>query len=116
LTPAEITAIRERYHLSRAEFARLTRIGEASLARWEGGLIIQNGSIDQLLYLLTFSENLDRLRHRRADEPMPVRTEEAEQPSEEPESRPRLRALHVTPEILREKDSFELVPTGVGGA
>ena len=39
----------------------------ASLARWETGALIQNGANDQLLFLLTFPENFERLR-RRAEE------------------------------------------------
>src|SRR6516165_4259149 len=38
LTPEEILHIRKLNGLSRAEFAKLTRIGEASLHRWENGL------------------------------------------------------------------------------
>jgi len=66
MTPDEISSIREMYGLSRAEFARLTRLGEASLARWENGNLIQNAAYDQYLFLLTFSENLERLRMREA--------------------------------------------------
>ena len=64
LTPAEIVALRDRYDLSRAEFARITRFGEATLGRWERGALVQNAANDQLLYLLTFPENLRRLRER----------------------------------------------------
>lgn len=64
LSPSEITALRTRYGLNRVEFSRLTKIGEASLTRWESGHLIQNSANDQLLYLLTFPENLDRLRLR----------------------------------------------------
>jgi DNA-binding transcriptional regulator YiaG len=64
MTPDQIRAIRESYGLSRREFGSLTRIGEASLARWETGEIIQNAGYDQFLYLLKFQENLHRLRER----------------------------------------------------
>lgn len=64
LTPAELKAIRERYGLSQQDFAGITRIGRASLNRWETGSLFQSGSIDSLLYLLGFAENLDRLRLR----------------------------------------------------
>lgn len=63
LTPRQVCELRMRYGFSRAEFARLTRIGEASLARWESGSLIQNGANDQFLRLLFFPENMDRLRH-----------------------------------------------------
>ena len=52
LTPAEIRGLRERYDMSRAAFARLTGLGEATLARWERGQVIQNTSNDRYLRLL----------------------------------------------------------------
>jgi len=64
MTPAEVMQLRKRYGLSRADFGRLTRIGEASVARWETGVFIQNAGYDSLLYLLRFSENVDRLGRR----------------------------------------------------
>lgn len=65
MTPDQIRAIRESHQLSRREFGSLTRIGEASLARWESGEIIQNAGYDQFLYLLKSPENLQRLRERK---------------------------------------------------
>jgi putative zinc finger/helix-turn-helix YgiT family protein len=67
MTPDEVSSVRKAYGLSRAVFAGITKIGEASLARWETGALIQNGAHDQFLYLLTFPENFERLR-RRAEE------------------------------------------------
>jgi putative zinc finger/helix-turn-helix YgiT family protein len=67
MTPDEVVAIRKSYGLTRAEFARITKIGEASLARWETGNLIQNGAYDQFLFLLTFPENFERLRKRTED-------------------------------------------------
>jgi putative zinc finger/helix-turn-helix YgiT family protein len=64
LAPRQIIGIRLLYGLSRAEFASVTRFGEASLARWETGSLIQNPANDQLLYLLQFRENFERLRER----------------------------------------------------
>ena len=64
LAPAEIIAIRERNGMSQQAFADLSRIGRASLARWESGSIFQNASADSLLFLLCFSENIERLRMR----------------------------------------------------
>lgn len=64
LTPAEIVALREHYGLTRAALAGLARTGEAILARWERGAAIQDGRSDQLLYLLQFEENVQRLRER----------------------------------------------------
>lgn len=64
LTPAEILEIRKHYGLSRGEFSKLTHIGEASLARWENGHLIQNSANDQLLFLMQYPENVERLRRR----------------------------------------------------
>ena len=51
MTPQEISAIREEYGMSRAEFARITRLGEATLSRWERGILIQNAAYDRYLLL-----------------------------------------------------------------
>jgi putative zinc finger/helix-turn-helix YgiT family protein len=63
--PEEIRCLRKRYDLNQKEFARLTRLGGATLNRWERGHLIQNGAYDDYLYLLRFPENLERLRERR---------------------------------------------------
>ncbi|KKL05358.1 hypothetical protein LCGC14_2606830 [marine sediment metagenome] len=65
MTPREIIAIRERYGMSRSEFARLTRLGESTLSRWERGILIQNAANDRYLHLLSYPGNLDRLREPR---------------------------------------------------
>ena len=64
LAPAEVVAVRERLGMNRREFAELTQFGVASLARWEQGLLLQNAANDNLLYLLSFPENAERLRRR----------------------------------------------------
>ena len=64
MTPNEVKNLRQKYTYSQSEFSRVTRIGEASLSRWETGQLTQNAAYDQLLYLLTFSDNLERLRER----------------------------------------------------
>lgn len=62
LTPAEIRRLREEYGFSRAEFSRLTHLGEATLNRWESGTLVQNSAYDQFLRLLRFPENVRRLK------------------------------------------------------
>lgn len=52
LTPAEIFGIRKSHGLSRAAFAKITGIGEASLSRWESGIKVQNPANDRYLRLL----------------------------------------------------------------
>lgn len=66
LTPREVRSVREQYSLSQAEFSELSKIGKASLARWESGSLIQNQANDSLLYLLTYADNSARLRERAA--------------------------------------------------
>lgn len=62
LTPAEIRGLRKRHGLSQAAFARLTGFGEASVARWERGEVIQNTSSDRYLRLLRDGAAMSRLR------------------------------------------------------
>jgi DNA-binding transcriptional regulator YiaG len=76
LAPRQIVGIRKYYGMTRGEFAGLSRFGEASLARWETGSILQNPGNDQLLYLLRFPDNIERLRERAAGK----ETAPAEQP------------------------------------
>lgn len=64
MIPADVAEVRKRYRLRREEFAAKTRLGEASLARWESGQLIQNAAYDNYLYLLTFEENMRRLEER----------------------------------------------------
>lgn len=63
-TPEEIFNIRTASGLSQTDFSEISRIGRASLSRWETGDIHQNGSSDSLLYLLSFPENIERLKDR----------------------------------------------------
>ncbi len=62
MPPAKIRSLREQYGLSRSEFARVTRLGEATVARWERGELIQNAAYDSFLLLLGFPENMKRLQ------------------------------------------------------
>jgi putative zinc finger/helix-turn-helix YgiT family protein len=71
LTPKEIKALRAKYGFSRADLARLTGLGEATIARWERGELIQNAGYDSLLWLLRYQENVDRLRMRTNSEDPP---------------------------------------------
>ena len=61
-TPEDITALREALGLKQQELADLSGIGAASLSRWENGALIQSVAYDRYLYLLTFQENLRRLK------------------------------------------------------
>lgn len=57
LTPTAIRNLREGYRLSRQQFARLTKLGEATIARWERGELIQNGANDMYLRLVALPSN-----------------------------------------------------------
>jgi DNA-binding transcriptional regulator YiaG len=59
--------IRKKYSLTRVEFGRLSGLGSASLARWESGGLIPNIANARYLYLLSFTDNLARLRNRYQD-------------------------------------------------
>jgi putative zinc finger/helix-turn-helix YgiT family protein len=61
LTPGEVRAIREKYGLTQAEFARRTRIGEATIKRWETGVFVQSPANDQYLRLLRDPEVFAKL-------------------------------------------------------
>jgi putative zinc finger/helix-turn-helix YgiT family protein len=61
LTPERIRGIREKYALDRSEFAALTGIGEATIARWERGDFVQSAANARYLFLMTFPENIARL-------------------------------------------------------
>lgn len=108
MTPSEVRTIRQQCGgLSRAEFARITRLGEATIGRWERGELIQNAAYDQLLHLLTFPENLIRLRQRveRAERPAAPRAVAATTRT--------FRVLGVTPKLATEAASFLLNTAGV---
>jgi DNA-binding transcriptional regulator YiaG len=83
MSPIEVVGVRQRYGMTRAEFAEKSRIGEASLARWETGQLIQNAANDNYLFLLCFAENIERLDARYAfskfpGEQVPVRVQTPE--------------------------------------
>jgi putative zinc finger/helix-turn-helix YgiT family protein len=52
LVPARIAEIRSNYGLSRAKFAEISRIGMATLSRWESGETLQNAAMDMYMRLL----------------------------------------------------------------
>src|SRR5438093_118770 len=52
LSADQIRAIRERFDLTQAEFARLLRLGANTLSRWEAGRNVQTEAMDTLLRLI----------------------------------------------------------------
>jgi len=100
MTPAEIRELRRRYGLSRKQFAAITKLGAATVARWERGELIQNAAYDQFLYLLTFAENLQRLRDRNKPAPR------ADCPADRNEEPPRFRLINPTDDERAARRSF----------
>src|SRR6266571_1459205 len=102
MNPREILDLRIRYGLSRGDFARLTRLGEATIARWERGELIQNAANDSYLRLLTYADNIRRLQG--------LASGPGSQPVERKETSavPRFRSL-PDPEALRpQQRAFQL--------
>ena len=62
LTPTEIRRIRESYGMTRAAFAQVTKLGEATLNRWENGIMIQTLANDRYLRLLASPATMQRLK------------------------------------------------------
>lgn len=57
LTPAQILAVRTQYNLTRAAFADATGLGEATLGRWERGVLTPTVAYDNYLKLLMERQN-----------------------------------------------------------
>ena len=62
LPPEAILKIRRKHGFSRAAFAHITGLGEASLGRWEKGINIQNPGNDRYIRLLEHPEVMRQLR------------------------------------------------------
>ncbi len=67
LSPREILGIRRIHGMSRAAFARVTGLGEATLNRWENGILIQNTANDRYLRLVAAGNNIQMLQHLRTE-------------------------------------------------
>lgn len=61
LTPNQISDLRASLGMTRSAFADLTGLGEASIGRWERGVLFQNKAADNLLRLISHKENVQRL-------------------------------------------------------
>lgn len=81
LTPREIRRIRESHEMSRAAFARVSRLGEATLNRWENGILIQNQANDRYLRLLRLRDNIQRLEESDSGNHIPSTTSELRFPT-----------------------------------
>lgn len=97
LTPHEIREIRSTRGMSRAAFAELTGLGEATIGRWERGAGIQSLANDRYLRLLGQANGVAHLSTL-------LRSSHA--PEERP--RPRFRSLVETKRVRVAQQSFEL--------
>ncbi len=97
LSPQEIRELREDHRLSRAAFAEMTGLSEASLHRWEKGILIQNRGNDRYLRLLRFRRNIHELRRMGDDS----RTQSETWHPEFRVMEPRPLSTRATPFVLR---------------
>jgi len=105
LTPAEIRDIRTRYGKNRAEFAAVTKLGDATLGRWESGATLQNAAYDQYLRLLRFPENIARLSAATGH----VGSSKTAGNKLVPFPGPKLRAItQISAELIRDEQAFSL--------
>ena len=100
LTPEEVKRIRMCYGMTRADFAEVSGLGVATLARWENGLLIQTIANDRYVRLISHAENMQRLRSMRSTETAP--------PSEQSENIAPFPHLQLTDHIRREEEGFQL--------
>ena len=106
MTPAEVKNVRVRHGLSRQAFASITRLGEASIARWEAGSHFPNRAYDSYLYLLCYEDNFRRLENRRA-----IVVEEKNHAPLVAKPRFHLRLVERTAKLTLEQGAFELRPS-----
>ena len=102
LSPQEVRAIRQMHGMSRAAFSKITGLGEATLNRWENGVLIQNPANDRYLRLLAAPHSLPILRRLTSGSAVPVPASQA--------TIGRFRAIDVSGEHRRVQAGFRLRP------
>lgn len=100
LPPREIRRVRAHYRMTRARFAQVTGLGEASLNRWENGINIQTLANDRYLRLLERPENMSHLEALAASDSL--------SPSLSVPVEKRFRVLDLTHAKREEGRSFQL--------
>ncbi len=100
LSPDEIRGIRRMHGMSRAVFSKVTGLGEATLNRWENGILIQNAANDRYLRLLATPNNLHTLKR--------LGSESAGSSSHSETGTDRFRAIRVSDEHRRQQADFRL--------
>ena len=86
--------------MTRAKFAQVTGLGEASLNRWENGLTIQTYAYDRYLRLLLAQPGNIRYVEKFANL---IPSPQSDVPSVN-----RFRVLKMTPTLLKEQENFQL--------
>ena len=101
LNSSEIRGIRSKYGMTRSSFAEVTGLGEATLNRWENGVVIQNRANDRYLRLLGVRDVFDKFTDLIALPSVPL---------EEPirANRSRFRILRVSTDQRRRQAHFQL--------
>ena len=101
MKPSQIKGLRDYHGLTQAEFSKITGLGEATLSRWERGILIQNKAYDNYLYILGLEGNLHSIRERsESAKPMELIGKNVK--------KPRFRELDVNEKVLQKRDSFKL--------
>ena len=101
MKPSQIKGLRDYHGLTQYDFSNITGLGEATLSRWERGIVIQNKAYDNYMYLLGLKDNLDSLRKRRESPKLM-------EPTIKKSKRPQFRELDVNEEVLQRQKSFKL--------
>ena len=103
LSPREVLAVRERHGMTRAEFAQVTGLGEATLNRWENGAVVQNRANDRYLRLVETPWIMDRLQGLSTPEPANL-----QEPVIHGRRFPALEASNRMGQKRREQEGFQL--------
>lgn len=101
LSPAKVLGIRKRHGMTRAAFAQFTGFGEATLNRWENGLVIQNLANDRYLRLLDKPGGMSLLKSLLAPKP-------AQPQVPVPSNLKKFRVLNVSDQQRRSQSGFQL--------
>ena len=102
LSPKEIRAIRGMHGMSRATFSKITGLGEATLNRWENGILIQNPANDRYLRLLATPQNMRALQRQTSGPAVPTPRSQA--------TAGRFRAIDVSDDQRSLQAGFRLRP------
>ena len=107
LSPWEIRRIRRDHGMTRAAFAEVTGLGEASLNRWENGLSTQTHGNDRYIRLLANPWIMKALKHIVAaanppdHRPDPAGGRFQEVRSDDPDARREQQAFQLRPDLRR---------------